>query len=65
MKYEITKEQLEEMVNFMKNNPKVEFYTEEMNDGENFLSCTFFKDKDTNASGFWELSEVINGKENM
>ena len=59
MTYQITEEQLREMVNFALSHPDTEFYTEAMNDGEEFLSCTFFDGNDDNASGIWEL----NGKE--
>ena len=54
--YKITITQLEEMIAFAQRNPRTEFSTEAMNDGEEFLSCTFFKENgNDNASGFWEL----------
>ncbi len=63
IKFEITQEQLEEMVNFAHDHPTTQFYTEIMNDGELFLSCTFFDKNDDNASGFWELSIVSGGED--
>lgn len=54
-KYLITNEQLREMVNFGIQHPDTEFYVEAMNDGSEFLSCTFFDKNDDNASGIWEL----------
>lgn len=56
--YAITEKQLNDIVKFAQEHPDTEFYTEPMNDGELFLSCTFFDDDNENASGFWELDEV-------
>lgn len=62
MRYLITEEQLREMIEFAQKNPRTIFHPESMNDGEPFLSCTFFtEDWENNASGFWELD----GKEEI
>ena len=55
MQYLITEEVLRDIVNFGIQHSDTEFYTEPMNDGEEFLSCTFFNKDDDNASGIWEL----------
>ena len=62
MTYQITEEQLREMVNFGIAHPDTEFYTEPMNDGEEFLSCTFFDKDDNNSSGYWEIEGNVKEK---
>ena len=56
--YIISGAQLQDIVNFGIEHPNAHFYCESMNDGNEFLSCTFFDDDDNNVSGFWELYEV-------
>lgn len=54
--YIISQAELEAMVRFGMAHPNDNFNVEPLNDGEDFLSCTFFDSKtDNNSSGIWEL----------
>ena len=65
-KYLITEDQLNCIANWAREHPTQRFSTESMDDGNPFLSCTFFPyetcendEPDMEDSGYWELDEYI------
>ena len=64
--YQITEEELRDIVQYGQEHPEYEFYIEPMNDGEGvedeFLSCAFYKSEIVDGwkypedeSGIWEF----------
>ena len=55
--YNIADIDLQEIVKFAQEHPNHQFYTEPMNDGDDFLSVCFYKSFDSNeaSSRIWEF----------
>ena len=56
MRWEITEDQLREMVEYAGEHPGERLVIEHMDDGEPFLSCSFVNDDASADSGIWELA---------